>query len=122
MAKTVLTVDDSASMRQLVKLTLGGAGYTVVEASDGADGLDQARSAAVDLVVTDLNMPRMDGISLIRELRKLASYKGVPIILLTTESDDDRKKEARAAGATGWITKPFNQDQLLGVVRKVLGA
>lgn len=122
MAKTVLTVDDSASMRQLVKLTLGGAGYTVVEASDGADGLDRARSASVDLVVTDLNMPRMDGIALIRELRKLASYKGVPIILLTTESDDERKKEARAAGATGWITKPFNQDQLLGVVRKVLGA
>ncbi|PKU21380.1 response regulator [Telmatospirillum siberiense] len=122
MAKTVLTVDDSASMRQLVKLTLGGAGYTVVEATDGADGLDRARSAAVDLVVTDLNMPRMDGISLIKELRKLPSYKGVPILLLTTESDDDRKKEARAAGATGWITKPFNQDQLLGVVRKVLGS
>lgn len=122
MAKTVLTVDDSASMRQLVKLTLSGAGYTVMEASDGADGLERARGTAVDLVVTDLNMPRMDGISMIRELRKLATYKGVPIILLTTESDDDRKKEARAAGATGWITKPFNQDQLLGVVRKVLGA
>jgi len=122
MAKTVLTVDDSASMRQLVKLTLGGAGYTVVEASDGMDGLDRARSQPVDLVVTDLNMPRMDGISLIQELRKMNSYKGVPIILLTTESDDGRKKEARSAGATGWITKPFNQDQLLGVVRKVLGA
>ncbi len=122
MAKTVLTVDDSASMRQLIKLTLSGAGYTVLEATDGADGLDRAKAAAVDLVVTDLNMPRMDGISLIRELRKLGSYKGIPIILLTTESDDGRKKEARAAGATGWITKPFNQDQLLGVVRKVLGA
>jgi two-component system chemotaxis response regulator CheY len=122
MAKTVLTVDDSASMRQLVKLTLGGAGYSVVEASDGMDGLDKARAATVDLVVTDLNMPRMDGISLIRELRKLSTFKGVPIILLTTESDDERKKEARAAGATGWITKPFNQDQLLGVVKKVLGA
>jgi two-component system chemotaxis response regulator CheY len=122
MAKTVLTVDDSASMRQLIKLTLSGAGYTVLEATDGADGLDRAKAAAVDLVVTDLNMPRMDGISLIRELRKLGSYKGIPIILLTTESDDDRKKEARGAGATGWITKPFNQDQLLGVVRKVLGA
>ncbi len=122
MAKTVLTVDDSASMRQLVKLTLDGAGYKVVEATDGADGLERARQATVDLVVTDLNMPRMDGIAMIRELRKLASYKGIPIILLTTESDDDRKKEARAAGATGWITKPFNQDQLLGVVRKVLGA
>lgn len=122
MAKTVLSVDDSASMRQLVKLTLSGAGYQVVEATDGADGLDKARGGAVDLVVTDLNMPRMDGISLIRELRKLATYKGVPILLLTTESDDDRKREAKAAGATGWITKPFNQDQLLGVVRKVLGS
>jgi two-component system chemotaxis response regulator CheY len=94
----------------------------VLEASDGMDGLDRARSLPVDLVVTDLNMPRMDGISLIQELRKMNSYKGVPIILLTTESDDGRKKEARSAGATGWITKPFNQDQLLGVVRKVLGA
>ncbi|MDR3438329.1 response regulator [Telmatospirillum sp.] len=122
MAKTVLTVDDSASMRQLIKMTLGGAGFAVVEASDGAEGLEKARAAPVDLIVTDLNMPRMDGISLIRELRKLSSYRGVPILLLTTESDDERKKEARGAGATGWITKPFGQDQLLGVVKKVLGA
>lgn len=122
MAKTVLTVDDSASMRQLVKLTLSGAGYGVIEATDGEDGLTKARSGAIDCVVTDLNMPKMDGISLIRELRKLANYRGVPILLLTTESDEDRKKEAKAAGATGWITKPFQQEQLLGVVKKVLGA
>ena len=122
MAKTVLSVDDSASMRQLIKLTLGGAGYGVVEAADGEDALGKLRDGPVDMVVTDVNMPRMDGISLIRELRKMSTFKGIPIVLLTTESDEERKREARAAGATGWITKPFKQDQLLGVVRKVLGA
>jgi two-component system chemotaxis response regulator CheY len=109
-------------MRQLVKLTLSGAGYEVVEAADGEDALGKLRDTSVDMVVTDLNMPRMDGLSLIRELRKISIFKGIPIVLLTTESDEERKKEARAAGATGWITKPFKQDQLLGVVRKVLGA
>lgn len=121
MPKTVLAVDDSASMRQLVKLTLSGAGYTVLEAMDGVVGLEQARDGAVDLVITDINMPRMDGISLTKELRNLASCRGVPIILLTTESDGDRKIEARTAGATAWIAKPFKQDQLLSVVRKVIG-
>lgn len=122
MSKTILSVDDSASMRQLVRLTLSGAGYQVIEAADGAEGLDKAKATTVDMVVTDLNMPRMDGLSLIKELRLLPSYRGVPIILLTTESDDARKQEAKRAGATGWITKPFQQDQLLGVARKVLGA
>lgn len=122
MSKTILSVDDSASMRQMVRLTLSGAGYTVLEAADGSEGLAKAQSNKVDLVVTDLNMPGLDGLSLIRELRKLPTYKGVPIILLTTESDDERKKEAKAAGATGWITKPFQQEQLLTVARKVLGA
>ena len=121
MSKTVLTVDDSASMRQMVKLTLSGAGYQVVEASDGADGLSKARAGAMDMVVTDLNMPNMNGLELIRELRKLPIYKGVPIIFLTTESDAAMKQEAKAAGATGWITKPFQQEQLVSVVRKVLG-
>jgi two-component system chemotaxis response regulator CheY len=121
-AKIVLTVDDSASIRQMVKLTLTGAGYAVVQAADGADGLAKARAAAVDLIVTDLNMPVMNGLGLIRELRKLPSYRGVPIIFLTTESDAALKQEAKAAGATGWITKPFQQDQLIAVVRKVLGA
>lgn len=122
MSKTILTVDDSASMRQMVKLTLSGAGYAVVEAVDGADGLSKAKSKDMDLVVTDLNMPNMNGLALIRELRKLPSYKGIPIIFLTTESDAGIKQEAKTAGATGWITKPFQQDQLLGVIKKVLGA
>ena len=121
MSKTVLSVDDSASIRQMVKLTLSGAGYEVVQANDGAEGLAKAKGTAFDMVVTDLNMPNMDGLTLIRELRKLPSYKGVPIIFLTTESDENMKKEAKAAGATGWITKPFQQDQLVGVVKKVLG-
>jgi two-component system chemotaxis response regulator CheY len=122
MTKTVLAVDDSASMRQMVRLTLAGAGYQVVEASDGTDGLTKARAAQMDMVVTDLNMPVMNGLALIRELRKLPAYQGVPIIFLTTESDPAKKQEAKAAGATGWITKPFQQDQLVSVVRKVLGA
>jgi two-component system, chemotaxis family, chemotaxis protein CheY len=121
MAKIILCVDDSASIRQMVKLTLAGAGYQVVQANDGAEGLAKARETTVNLVVTDLNMPVMNGLGLIRELRKLAAYKGVPIIFLTTESDAALKQEAKAAGATGWITKPFQQDQLVAIVRKVLG-
>ena len=121
MSKNILSVDDSASIRQMVKMTLAGAGYGVVEACDGADALGKARVNSVNMVVTDLNMPNMDGLSLIRELRKLPECRGVPIIFLTTESDDEKKKEAKAAGATGWITKPFKQDQLLAVVKKVIG-
>ena len=122
MAKTILCVDDSASIRQMVKMTLSGAGYEVIQASDGAEGLTKARAATVHCVVTDLNMPVMNGLGLIRELRKLPAYKGVPIIFLTTESDPAVKQEAKIAGATGWITKPFQQEQLVGVVRKVIGA
>lgn len=121
MKKTILTVDDSPSVRQMVKLTLSNAGYDVVEAGDGAEGLQKAQTRAVDMVVTDLNMPVMNGLGLIRELRKLPAYRGVPILFLTTESDAEMKKEAKAAGATGWITKPFQQDQLVSVVKKVLG-
>ena len=122
MTKTILCVDDSASIRQMVKMTLTGAGYAVIQANDGADGLEKARQSAVQLVVTDLNMPVMNGIGLIKELRKLPTYKGVPIIFLTTESDPAMKAEAKSAGATAWITKPFQQEQLVGVVRKVIGA
>ena len=122
MSKTILTVDDSASVRQMVQLTLTGAGYQVIQAGDGAEGLAKARGTTVDMVVTDLNMPVMNGLALIRELRKLPNYRGVPILFLTTESDAEMKKEAKAAGATGWITKPFQQDQLVSVVKKVLGA
>src|SRR5262249_30041303 len=114
--------DDSASIRQMVQLTLQGAGYQVIQASDGADGLSKAQANQVDMVVTDLNMPVMNGLGLIRELRKLPAYRGVPILFLTTESDDDMKKQAKEAGATGWITKPFKQEQLVAVVKKVLGA
>jgi two-component system, chemotaxis family, chemotaxis protein CheY len=121
MSKTILSVDDSVSALQMIKLTLAGAGYQVVQAANGADGLGKARASRVDMVLTDLNMPVMDGLTLIRELRKLPAFKGVPIVFLTTESDAAMKQQAKAAGATGWITKPFQQDQLLAVVRKVLG-
>lgn len=121
MAKTILTVDDSASIRQMVKLTLTGAGYQIVEAEDGEQGLAAAKRGGIDMVLTDLNMPKMNGIALIRELRRLSNLTGVPIVLLTTESDAERKQEAKAAGATGWITKPFQPDQLLSVTKKVLG-
>jgi two-component system chemotaxis response regulator CheY len=120
-SKTILSVDDSASALQMVKLTLTGAGYQVVQAVNGADGLAKARATPVNMVLTDLNMPIMDGFALIRELRKLPAFLGVPIIFLTTESDLGMKQQAKAAGATGWITKPFQQDQLLSVVRKVIG-
>jgi len=122
MTKTILSVDDSASIRQMIQLTLQGAGYQVVQANDGAEGLAKAQAAPVDMVVTDLNMPVMNGLGLIRELRKLPTYRGVPILFLTTESDAELKKQAKEAGATGWITKPFQQDQLVSVVKKVLGA
>ncbi|OIQ95371.1 alkaline phosphatase synthesis transcriptional regulatory protein PhoP [mine drainage metagenome] len=122
MSKSILSVDDSASMRQMVKLTLAGAGYDVVEAADGREALALAQSRTHHLVVTDLNMPVMDGLTLIRELRQLPAYKGVPILFLTTETEEGKKQQARAAGATGWITKPFQQDQLLAVVKKVLGS
>jgi two-component system chemotaxis response regulator CheY len=122
MTKTILSVDDSASVRQMVQLTLQGAGYQVIQANDGADGLAKAQASPVDMVVTDLNMPVMNGLGLIRELRKLPAYRGVPILFLTTESDAEMKKQAKEAGATGWITKPFQRDQLVSVVKKVLGA
>lgn len=122
MSKTILSVDDSASVRQMVKLTLTGAGYQVIQANDGSEGLAKARASQVDMVMTDLNMPVMNGLALIKELRQLPAYKGIPILFLTTESDAGLKAEAKAAGATGWITKPFQQDQLIAVVKKVLGA
>jgi len=122
MSRTVLAVDDSISIRQMVKLALTRGGYEVVSADDGNDGLAKARVTKADIVITDLNMPGMNGIALIREIRKLPTYVGVPIIFLTTESDAALKAEARAAGATGWIVKPFQGEQLLAAVRKVLGA
>jgi len=121
MSKTILTVDDSASIRQMVSFTLKQAGYTVVEADDGANGLNVAKSnGGIGLVITDLNMPNMNGLELIRNLRTLPAYKFTPILMLTTESDDSKKMEGKQAGATGWIVKPFNPEQLLKVIQKVM--
>jgi two-component system chemotaxis response regulator CheY len=118
---TILAVDDSASMRQMVSFTLKGAGYEVIEADDGVNALSAVKGKKVDLVVTDVNMPNMDGISLIKALRGQPDYKFTPILMLTTEAGDGKKAEGKAAGATGWIVKPFNPDQLLATIKKVLG-
>lgn len=118
---TILAVDDSSSMRQMVSFTLKGAGYDVVEAVDGQDALNKAKSQQFDLIVTDVNMPVMDGITFIKNLRAEANYKFTPMLMLTTESAADKKSEGKAAGATGWIVKPFNPDQLINTVKKVLG-
>ena len=122
MSKTILTIDDSASVRQMIVLTLSGAGHTVIEAGNGADGYSKAVAQPVDAILTDLNMPVMNGIEFIKKFPQHPMSKGVPIIFLTTESDDNLKAEARAAGATGWIVKPFKQDQLVAVIKKVTGA
>ncbi|MBF0380456.1 MAG: response regulator [Magnetococcales bacterium] len=121
MSKKIMTVDDSSSVRQMVVLTLKGAGYEVVQGVDGQDALTKLKASQVDMVITDLNMPNMDGITLISELRKLPQYKFTPIVMLTTESQGNRKLEGKKAGATGWIVKPFKPPQLLGVIKKVLG-
>ncbi len=122
MTKTILTIDDSASIRQMVAMTLKGAGFSVLEAGNGLEGYDTATTHAVNAVVTDLNMPVMNGLEFLRKFREHPAGKGIPVILLTTESDDELKRQARESGATGWIVKPFKQDQLLAVIRKVTGA
>ncbi len=118
---SILAVDDSTSMRQMVSFTLKGAGYDVVEAGDGNEALSIAQGNSVDLVVTDVNMPSMDGITLIKELRALPDYEFTPILMLTTESNVAKKQEGKDAGATGWIVKPFDPDQLILTVKTVLG-
>ncbi len=120
MAKTILTVDDSASVRQMVTFTLKGAGYNVLEAVDGEDGLTKLKGAKVDMVITDLNMPKLDGIGFIKQIRANAASKFIPVIMLTTESQAEKKQAGKSAGATGWIVKPFKPEQLLDVVKKVL--
>jgi len=117
---SILAVDDSASMRQMVSFTLKGAGFNVLEAADGQEGLEQARAKDVDLLLVDQNMPRMDGISLVRALRSLPQYKSTPILMLTTESSAEMKAAGKAAGATGWLVKPFDPVRLLEVVNKVI--
>lgn len=121
MSKVILTADDSSSVRQMVSFTLKQAGYDIVEACDGKDALTKAKANKVNMVITDLNMPNMNGIELIKSLRAEAAYRFIPIIMLTTESQASKKQEGKSAGATGWIIKPFKPDQLLGVVKKVLG-
>ena len=121
MAKTILAVDDSSSLRQMVAFSLKAAGYMVVEAVDGQDGLEKAKLQSVDLVLTDQNMPRMDGLQLIALLRELPTYAKTPILMLTTESSDEMKSKGRAAGANGWLVKPFDPQRLIEVVKKVIG-
>jgi two-component system chemotaxis response regulator CheY len=118
---SILAVDDSASMRKMVSFTLRAAGYDVEEAVDGVDALEKAKARTFDCVVTDVNMPNKDGITLIRDLRALPNYKFTPMLMLTTESGIEKKQEGKAAGATGWMVKPFNPDQLLKTLLKVLG-
>ncbi len=121
MAKTILAVDDSGSLRQMVVFSLRAAGYQVSEAVDGQDGLEKARQQVFDLVLTDQNMPRLDGLGLIRALRAMSTYQQVPILMLTTESSDEMKAKGRAAGANGWLVKPFDPQRLIEVVKKVIG-
>lgn len=120
MSKTILTADDSASMRDMIAFTLRNAGYNVIEAIDGRDALAKLASQPPDMLITDLNMPGMDGIELIRQTRALAHCKYIPIVMLTTESQDSKKQAGRAAGATGWIVKPFRGEQLVAVAKKLL--
>jgi len=118
---TILTVDDTASMRQMISFTLHSVGHEVIQASDGQEALKVIEGKKIDLVIADINMPNMDGITLLKSLRALADYKFTPILMLTTESQDAKRQQGKVAGATGWIVKPFNPEQLLNVVKKVLG-
>ena len=120
MPRKAITIDDSASMRQMVRLNLKQSGFEVLEADNGKAALDMLRSTQVDLIICDVNMPIMNGIETTRQLRALPNYKRTPIVLLTTESEDAKKMEGRQAGATGWIIKPFQPNQLQKVVQRVL--
>ncbi|TVQ99201.1 MAG: response regulator [Spirochaetaceae bacterium] len=121
MAKTVLVVDDSSAIRQSVAFVLDQAGYGVVQAEDGVDALGKLDGATFDLIITDVNMPNMDGITLTANVRKNPAYQFVPVVVLTTESQSSKMDEGKAAGATGWIVKPFNAEKLLQVVKKLIG-
>lgn len=118
---SILAVDDSASMRQMVSFTLKGAGYHVIEAADGQEAFEKAQHHPVDLVLTDQNMPRMDGITLVKNLRALDAFAQTPMLILTTESSPEMKAKGKAAGATGWLVKPFDPNKLLEVIKKVVG-
>jgi two-component system chemotaxis response regulator CheY len=118
--KNIMTVDDSSSLRQMIGLVLRTAGYRVIEASDGVDALSKLKGEDVNLFLVDVNMPNMGGLEFTRQVRALPQYKFIPLVLLTTESSVEKKQEGRAAGATAWIVKPFDPDQLLAVVKKVM--
>ena len=118
---TILAVDDSPTIRQMVSMTLKAAGHQVIEATNGQEGLRSAQGKQVDLVLSDVNMPIMDGISMVTELRKLGNYRHTPILMLTTESSADMKQKGKTAGATGWLVKPFSPDKLLTTIKRVLG-
>jgi two-component system, chemotaxis family, chemotaxis protein CheY len=120
MAKTILIVDDSASVRQVVSIALKGAGYDVITGVDGKDALTKLTGQRVHLIISDVNMPNMDGITFVSEVKKLPAYKFTPIIMLTTESQEDKKKQAQAAGAKAWVTKPFQPPQMLAAVEKLI--
>jgi len=120
-SKKILAVDDSISIRKSISFILGQEGYDVTEAEDGADGLKKATSDKYGLIITDINMPNMDGITFIKELRSTAEYKFTPIIVLTTENQESKMQEGKAAGATGWIVKPFSSEKLIAVVKKIIG-
>lgn len=116
----IMTVDDSVSLRKLVASTLASAGHEVAEAANGADALTTAKQRMFDLIISDLNMPGMDGLAFVKNLRQIAAYRAVPVLILTTEMDPSKKKAAKDAGATGWLVKPFDPAQLLATIRKVL--
>lgn len=120
MAKTILVVDDSASLRQVVSIALRGAGYDVIEAEDGKDALSKCTGQKINLVISDVNMPNMDGITFVKELKKNPKYKFTPVIMLTTESQEGKKREGQAAGAKAWVVKPFKPDQMLNAVSKLI--
>jgi two-component system chemotaxis response regulator CheY len=120
MSKTILVVDDSASLRQVVGIALKGAGYTVIEACDGADALSKLKGQKVNLVISDVNMPNMDGITFVREMKKLPEFKFTPVIMLTTEGQESKKQEGQAAGAKAWVVKPFQPPQMLAAVSKLI--
>ncbi|CAD6881886.1 Chemotaxis regulator - transmits chemoreceptor signals to flagellar motor components CheY [Methylomonas albis] len=120
MAKTILVVDDSASVRQVVSIALKSAGYDVIEGVDGKDALSKLTGQKVHLVISDVNMPNMDGITFVKELKQLAAYKFTPVIMLTTESQEGKKQEGQAAGAKAWVVKPFQPAQMLAAVSKLI--
>lgn len=120
MSKTILVVDDAASIRQVVGIALRGAGYSVIEASDGKEGLAKLNGDKIHLIISDVNMPNMDGITFVKELKKLPAYKFTPVIMLTTESQEAKKQEGQAAGAKAWVVKPFQPQQMLAAVSKLI--